>query len=147
MDSVVNDQQELLRKQWTQDIARYSKQASDLMTDYADCKESLEELERYKASGETKLLSALELRVDRCDAIEPWRQSLLKRGKTMLRVVEEQKLGEGTRAILMRTMQRLEVLEPLTKRGVASRIGSLFKRKGGKKTRRVKAGGKRTRKH
>ena len=136
-----------LQKQWTQDIVRHNKQASDLLTDYTTCKESLEELERYKASGETKLLPALQLRADRCDAIEPWRQSLLKQGKTMLRVVEEQNLGEGARGMLLHTMQRLEVLEPLTKRGVASRIGSLFKRKGGKKTRRAKASGKRTRKH
>ena len=136
------------------DIYRLGDNIIALYGDILRCNHAKEALEIYKSSGETKLLSSLELHVELCGEIERRHASLLKEANFLLKQSTDF-MSPAAVAYLEKKIAELNAMDvkgiaesKASKPGLASRIGTLFKKKAGaKRTRRTKGRGKRTRKH
>jgi hydrogenase maturation factor len=143
-----------LKLDYLDDIYRLGDNIIALYGDILRCTHAKEALEIYKSSGETKLLSSLEYHVELCGEIERRHASLLKEANFLLKQVNDLQIPAAS-AHLEKKIAELTAMDvkgvtqsTAAKPGLASRIGTLFKKKAGvKRTRRTKGRGKHTRKH
>jgi hypothetical protein len=136
-----------LQKSYKEDIVRHTTAVAALRDDLKECARSAELRKTYVSSGETEFLPMLDDRLARCGELEAHRQFLAKRGEMLLQKVTELGLGDQARQYVDTNLKELKAMDPKAAgTGVGSRLRQLFKR-GGRKTRRAKVGGKRTRKH
>jgi len=130
MDQQIAAQKAQIERVYKEDVVAFTSSVEALGSSLKSCAASASLRKIYASSGETQYLPMLDDQIAACGDLEAHRQALLRRGERLLRNVMEIGLGNPAQGYVETALKDLKAMA-----------------KGGRKTRRGKVGGKRTRKH